>query len=74
MAVVNGLLTGLPVLIYNDQHNTGIRIGSIPMEDFFYNLLYMIWMIWMYERYRQKPMHKAASQAAKEISEKSQIT
>jgi lycopene cyclase domain-containing protein len=58
MLVVNGLLTGLPILIYNDQHNLGIRLGSIPIEDFFYNLLLMIWMVWLFERNRQKPYFK----------------
>jgi lycopene cyclase domain-containing protein len=53
MAVVNGLLTGLPILIYNDTQNLGFRIGTIPIEDFFYNLLYMLWMIWVYEKPRQ---------------------
>lgn len=66
MAVVNGLLTSLPVLIYNNQQNSGIRIGSIPIEDFFYNLLLMIWMIWVFERYRQRPVHKAREIAEKE--------
>lgn len=49
MAFVNGILTGNPVLIYDDTENLGIRIGTIPFEDFFYNLLYMTWMISLYE-------------------------
>ncbi|MEY4002853.1 MAG: hypothetical protein RIT07_895 [Bacteroidota bacterium] len=57
MFVVNGLLTGLPILIYENTENMGIRIPSflpgmqygIPLEDFFYNLLYMMWMIWIFE-------------------------
>lgn len=48
MFIVNGYLTGLPILIYNNTENLGIRIGTIPVEDFFYNLLYMIWMIAIY--------------------------
>ena len=50
MLIVNGLLTGLPVLIYDNSQNLGIRIGTIPLEDFFYNLVYMLWMIGLYER------------------------
>ena len=66
MMVVNGLLTGLPILIYNNAENLGIRIPSllpgmeygIPVEDFFYNLLYMLWMIWIYEaRKNRKSIH-----------------
>ena len=54
MAYVNGILTGKPVLIYNDAHNLGIRIGTIPIEDFFYNLVYMLWMILFYEHIKRK--------------------
>lgn len=59
MFIVNGLLTGLPVLIYNDSQNLGIRIGTIPVEDFFYNLIYMLWMIGFYERRLRKLAKRA---------------
>ena len=39
MLVVNGLLTGLPVLIYNNAENCGWRLLSIPLEDFAYSFL-----------------------------------
>jgi len=52
MAFVNGILTGNPVLIYDNTENLGIRIGTIPFEDFFYNLLYMTWMISLYEWFK----------------------
>ena len=35
--VVNGVLTGLPVVVYGEAAITGIRVTTIPMEDFFYN-------------------------------------
>jgi lycopene cyclase domain-containing protein len=66
MLVVNGLLTGLPILIYENAENLGIRVPAmlpgmqygIPVEDFFYNLLYMMWMIWIYEaRKNRKAIH-----------------
>lgn len=66
MFIVNGLLTGLPILIYENTENLGIRIPSfipgmqygIPLEDFFYNLLYMMWMIWIFEaRKNRKAIH-----------------
>ena len=54
MAYVNGVLTSKPVLIYNDAQNLGIRIGTIPIEDFFYNMVYMLWMITVYEILRKE--------------------
>jgi lycopene cyclase domain-containing protein len=54
MAYVNGVLTSKPVLIYNDFENCNIRIGTIPFEDFFYNLLYMLWMIVLFEKFNSK--------------------
>ncbi len=53
MAYVNGVLTSKPVLIYNDLKNCGMRIGTIPFEDFFYNMLYMVAMIAIFERLRK---------------------
>ena len=59
MAYVNGVLTSKPVLIYNDSQNLGIRIGTIPIEDFFYNMVYMLWMITIYEVLKKKPIVSA---------------
>ena len=36
---VNGVLTALPIVWYNDSENLGIRLGSVPLEDGFYSLL-----------------------------------
>lgn len=49
MALVNGVLTALPVVIYNNSENLSLRIGSIPFEDFFYHLLYMAAILGLYE-------------------------
>lgn len=38
-AVVNGFLTAIPVVMYNPDHITGIRLGTIPLEDAIYNLV-----------------------------------
>lgn len=36
--IVNWILTSLPIVTYNAAAITGIRIGTIPVEDFFYSL------------------------------------
>jgi lycopene cyclase domain-containing protein len=36
--IANGVLTAMPVVMYGQGHTLGIRIGSIPLEDFFYSL------------------------------------
>lgn len=40
--IVNGLLTSLPIVTYNNVENLGIRITTIPVEDSVYNLLLFI--------------------------------
>lgn len=36
--LVNGWLTSLPVVLYNDAENLGIRLGTIPADDAIYSL------------------------------------
>jgi lycopene cyclase domain-containing protein len=44
--IVNGLLTAIPVVLYNDAENTGIRLYTIPIEDIFYAMLLILANIW----------------------------
>ncbi len=47
--IINGYLTSLPVVIYNNAENMGIRIGTVPFEDAFYSMLKLIIIVSVYE-------------------------
>ncbi len=52
--IVNGFLTAIPVVIYNDAENLGIRIYTIPFEDAFYGMLLVMMNIVIYEKVKSK--------------------
>jgi len=56
--IVNGFLTAIPVVIYNDAENLGIRIFTIPFEDVFYGLLLVMMNILGYEHLLRNPKNK----------------
>lgn len=58
--IVNGILTGYftpePVVWYNENHIIGLRIGSIPVEDSFYNFFMLFGIMLIYMPLRKKLM------------------
>ncbi len=60
--IVNGFLTAIPVVIYNDAENLGMRIFSflpwpmhnIPFEDIFYGMLLIFLNIVLYEKFQNR--------------------
>ena len=53
--IVNGILTGSfiidQIVWYNNDHNMGIRIGTIPFEDIFYGMTLFLGTIFLADHF-----------------------
>lgn len=56
--IVNGILTAIPVVMYNNQENMGLRIGTIPFEDHFYLMALLLMNIGFFEYFKPKINHR----------------
>lgn len=56
--IVNGFLTAIPVVMYNDKQNLGFRVGTIPFEDHFYLMGLLLTNIYLYEVFKDKRLKK----------------
>ena len=54
--IVNGFLTAIPVVLYNDAENLGFRIYTIPFEDIFYGMLLVLMIVVLYEKLKSRSM------------------
>ncbi|GAB2974895.1 hypothetical protein GCM10027049_06670 [Mucilaginibacter puniceus] len=52
--IVNGLLTAIPVVLYNDFENVAIRVGTIPLEDHFYCMAMLLMNVGFFEYFKQR--------------------
>ncbi len=52
--LVNGLLTALPVVTYDDTENLGIRLFTIPVEDTQYTLLLLLMNVILFENFKRR--------------------
>ncbi len=63
--VVNGLLTGMateePVVWYNEDHIIGLRFGTIPIEDVYYNCSMLLPIVAIYETLKQQKTKNAST-------------
>ena len=52
--LVNGYLTGSGIVLYNPHILLGIRIGTIPLEDFFFGFSMVTMTIIFWETFKAK--------------------
>jgi lycopene cyclase domain-containing protein len=47
--LVNGVLTAIPIVWYNNSYNLGVRLTTIPIEDTMYSMLMLLLTVSVYE-------------------------
>lgn len=50
--IFNGYLTGRPVVLYGEAYQLGLRIGTIPIEDFGYGISLILLVTILYEKFK----------------------
>ncbi|MBC7745716.1 MAG: lycopene cyclase domain-containing protein [Flavobacterium sp.] len=58
--LVNGILTCIPVVLYNNAENADTRVGTIPIEDFFYSLSLILMNVLFFEYFKGRNNRKVA--------------
>lgn len=57
--IVNGILTSIPIVIYNNAENCGLRVFTVPFEDHFYSLTLLLMNVIFFEFFRQGSIKKS---------------
>ncbi len=52
--ICNGILTALPIVMYNDDENMAIRLFTIPLEDVFYCLSLLLSTVLLMDYFKEK--------------------
>lgn len=52
--IFNTVLTAFPIVIYGPNAIFGIRLGTIPVEDFIYNYVLITWYLLVYRYAKEK--------------------
>lgn len=52
--VFDALLTGLPIVVYDDAHLSGVRLGTTPIEDYLYGQALCLTALAAYEIARRR--------------------
>lgn len=52
--IVNGVLTAIPIVLYNNAENIGKRVGTIPVEDHFYSMALLVMNVGFFEYFKNK--------------------
>jgi lycopene cyclase domain-containing protein len=58
--LINGILTAIPIVWYNNYYNIWLRIYSIPVEDTWYSMLLLLLPITIFEFIRSRSKHFVA--------------
>jgi lycopene cyclase domain-containing protein len=52
--IINGILTSVPIVIYNNAQNMAFRAGTIPFEDHFYLMALLLINIAFFEYFKNR--------------------
>lgn len=52
--VVNGYLTSRPVFLYGERFISGLRVGTIPVEDFIFGFSFMTVVVILWEFFKKE--------------------
>lgn len=52
MTIVNGYLTARPIVEYGEKFQLGFRIGTIPIEDYFFGFSMILLTVIAWEKFK----------------------